>query len=95
MEQAVLRAAGIVGALGALGGAALYVVRAVRRLQRGFQCLLRSDMMRTYYNRVEEGRLREYEAQNFEMQYAAYKALGGNSFIDKIHEDVQKWEVTR
>lgn len=69
-------------------------IKTFRELKDGIKCLLRADMMNTYYKHRDKDELREYEAQNFEMMYAAYKHLGGNSFIDKIHDDVKRWEVT-
>ena len=41
----------------------------------------------------EENKIRQYEYENFVFSYKAYKALGGNSFIDKIYKEVQTWEV--
>ena len=46
----------------------------------------------SYINR-ETKQVRQYEFENFEISYAAYKALNGNSFIDKIYEEVHEWEV--
>ena len=40
-----------------------------------------------------EGAVSLYEFQNFVYEYNAYKALGGNSFIDKIYSDVKTWKV--
>ena len=37
------------------------------------------------------GNVLEYE--NFLFLYRAYKALRGNSFIDKIKKEVDEWEV--
>ena len=37
--------------------------------------------------------MRQYEYENFVYLYEAYKALKGNSFIDKIYKEVQEWEV--
>ena len=84
----------IIGLVGAVGGFVLAVLKALKEMREGIKCLLQADMMSTYYKHHDEDALREYEAQNFEMEYAAYKHLGGNSFIDKIHDDVQRWEVT-
>ena len=83
----------IIGLIGAVGGCVLAVLKALKEMREGIKCLLRADMMSTYYKHHDEDAFREYEAQNFEMEYAAYKHLGGNSFIDKIHDDVMKWEV--
>lgn len=60
---------------------------------QGIKCLLRSEMMRTYYHNREKGKIRQYELENFIALYKAYKALKGNSFIDKINKEVMSWEV--
>lgn len=60
---------------------------------QGIKCLLRSDMLSTYYHNKEAEKIRQYELENFIQLYKAYKALRGNSFIDKIYNEVMKWEV--
>lgn len=62
-------------------------------LINGMKCLLRSEMLRTYYHHKETDRIRQYELENFVFLYKAYKALRGNSFIDKIYNEVMTWEV--
>ncbi|MBE6989153.1 MAG: hypothetical protein E7426_00180 [Ruminococcaceae bacterium] len=64
-----------------------------RALRDGQKCLLRSSMLRTYYRNRESGAIRQYELENFNLAYRAYKALKGNSFIDRIYAEVQKWQV--
>ena len=59
----------------------------------GIRCQLRSEMLRTYYRHKDEGTIRQYEMENFEHNFAAYTALGGNSFITNVHEEVCSWEV--
>ena len=65
----------------------------LRDIKEGMKCQLRSDMLRTYYKHHESGKIRQYEYENFLASYLAYKALGGNSFIDKIYSEVKTWEV--
>jgi hypothetical protein len=62
-------------------------------LINGMKCLLRSEMLRTYYHNKERGKIRQYEKENFVFLYHAYKALKGNSFIDDIYAEVRTWEV--
>lgn len=62
-------------------------------IRDGHKCLLRSDMLRMYYRHCESRTIRQYEYENFEYEYNAYKALGGNSFIDKIHAEVKTWKI--
>ena len=64
-----------------------------RQMRNGLKCLLRSDMLRTYYRHKDTQTIRQYEYENFEFEYKAYKALKGNSFIDKVAEDVKKMTV--
>lgn len=69
------------------------IFKRVRDVAEGQKCILRSDMMRTYYRHHESGTIRQYEFENFLHNYCAYKALGGNSFVDKIHAEVIEWEI--
>ena len=66
---------------------------AVCKVSNGQRCLLRSDMLSIYYHNREKKTIRQYEYENFVMLYEAYKALKGNSFIDKIYSEVKEWEV--
>jgi len=68
-------------------------VTGARELRDGLRCQLRSDMLHTYYKHKDEGKIRQYEMENFIMEYKAYKTLGGNSFIDIINTEVKTWEV--
>lgn len=63
------------------------------KISEGTKCQLRSEMLRCYYHNRESKKIRQYEFENFVKLYEAYKALGGNSFIDKIYEEVKEWEV--
>lgn len=66
---------------------------AIFNLINGVKCQLRSDMLHIYYEYKDEKKIRQYELENFVYLYKAYKALRGNSFIDKIYKEVMKWEV--
>lgn len=79
--------------IGVLLGVVIPVIVLVRKVANGQRCQLRSEMLRIYYRHREEGKIRQYEYENFVMLYEAYKALKGNSFIDKIYKEVQTWEV--
>lgn len=62
-------------------------------LINGMKCLLRDAMLRTYYHNKDREKIRQYELENFVFLFKAYKALKGNSFIDKIYKEVMTWEV--
>lgn len=64
-----------------------------RAREEGIRCLLRTEMLRTYYRHKDDGKIRQYEMENFEHNFSAYTALGGNSFIGNLHEEVVTWEV--
>lgn len=90
---------GVLGITGMITGAA-GVVAVLWRVWRwgsvlveGMRCQLRSDMTRIYYRNRGEKTLRQYEYENFCANYTAYLALGGNSFVRHIREEVDGWEV--
>lgn len=99
MEQLLL-AAEVAGAIMGIATFLCFIARPVRErifglsdIREGMKCQLRSDMLRTYYKHHESEKIRQYEYENFLASYLAYKALGGNSFIDKIYSEVKTWEV--
>lgn len=83
----------LIGEVGVLLGVIIPVIVSIRKISNGTRCQLRSEMLRIYYHCRESGRIRQYEYENFVMLYEAYKALKGNSFIDKIYKEVQEFEV--
>ena len=95
IEQEILRVAALIAALGVIGGVARWCYKTTKAFGNGIKCMLRGAMLATYYKNHDKDTWRQYEAENFAMQYEAYKALGGNSFIDTIHEETKKWEVAR
>lgn len=83
----------LIAEVGALLGVIIPVIISIRKIATGTKCQLRSEMLRIYYhNRIKE-EIRQYEYENFVMLYEAYKALKGNSFVDKIYKEVQTWEI--
>ena len=89
----ITAAATMVTEIGILMSVVVPVIVAVRKISNGTRCQLRSEMLRTYYRHREDGQIRQYEYENFIMLYEAYKALKGNSFIDKIYKELQEWEI--
>lgn len=85
--------AALIGEIGVLLGAVVPVIVSVRKIKNGMKCQLRSEMLQIYYRNRETKTIRQYEYENFVMLYEAYKALKGNSFIDKIYEEVHEWEI--
>lgn len=99
MQQLIV-AAEVAGAITCIFTLLCFLVRPLRDrllglndIREGMKCQLRSDMLRTYYKHWESNQIRQYEFENFESCYRAYKALGGNSFIDHIRKEIHNWEV--
>ena len=65
------------------------------KIKNGTKCQLRSEMLRIYYKHKDAETIRQYEYENFVFLYEAYKSLKGNSFIDKIYNDIKEWEVVQ
>ena len=83
----------LIGEIGVLIGVITPLIKKVNKISNGTKCQLRSEMLRIYYANKDSGKIRQYEYENFVKLYEAYKALGGNSFIDKIYEEVSSWEI--
>ena len=83
----------LIGEIGVLLGVIVPVIVSVKKVSNGTKCQLRSEMLRVYYRNREREQIRQYEYENFVMLYEAYKALHGNSFIDKIYEEVRSWDI--
>ncbi|MDO4608860.1 MAG: hypothetical protein Q4B40_06685, partial [Clostridia bacterium] len=83
----------LIGEISVLIGVIIPVIVCVRKIANGTKCQLRSEMLKIYYHNKDIQQIRQYEYENFIMLYEAYKALKGNSFIDKIYEEVSSWQV--
>ncbi len=83
----------LIGEIGVLLGVIVPVIVWIKRIANGQKCQLRNEMLQIYYRNREQETIHQYEYENFVMLYEAYKALNGNSFIDKIYNDVKSWEV--
>lgn len=83
----------LIGEISVLLGVIVPVIVWIMKIANGQKCQLRSEMLQIYYHNREKGIIRQYEYENFVYLYEAYKALKGNSFIDKIYEEVHSWEI--
>lgn len=83
----------LIGEIGVLLGVIVPVIVSTRKIRNGMKCQLRSEMLQIYYHNREKKIIHQYEYENFVLLYEAYKALNGNSFIDKIYKEVQEWEI--
>lgn len=83
----------LIGELSVIIAAIAPTVIQMHKIAVGQKCQLRSEMLHIYYRNKETHTIRQYEFENFIFLYEAYKALKGNSFIDKIYKEVNSWEV--
>ena len=91
-------AADTVGYITVIIGALIAIVKLHgewKKARNGQLCLLRNELLKIYYKYKDTEELPQYEAQNFTMMYEAYKARGGNSFINEVHNHVIKWELSK
>lgn len=96
MINQLLLVAEVVSALAILAGVLVgfkKILKWGKHITEGERCHLRSDMLQTYYRNKNTKHIRQYELENFIKLYNAYKALGGNSFIDEVHREVTSWEI--
>lgn len=66
-----------------------------KKANDGEKCLLRCEILDIYYKGLEKREIHQYEAENLVKLYEAYKALGGNSFIEEVYSDIKEWKVIR
>lgn len=83
----------LVGEIGVLLSVIVPVIISIRKIANGTKCQLRSEMLRLYYHHRDSKTIRQFEYENFIFLYEAYKALKGNSFIDRIYSEVKTWRI--
>lgn len=83
----------LIGEIAVLIGVITPVIISIRKISNGTKCQLRSEMLRIYYHNRDSKSVRQYEYENFVFLYEAYKALKGNSFIDRIYGEVKTWRI--
>lgn len=83
----------LVGEIGVLLSVIIPVILSIKKISKGTRCQLRSEMLRTYYHNRDNKSIRQFEYENFIYLYEAYKALKGNSFIDRIYSEVKTWKI--
>jgi len=98
--ETLLLLAELAGAVTGIAACICLLVKPVRNkvlglndVREGQRCLLRSEILHTYYKHRERKVIRQYEYENVVFVYKAYKALGGNTFVDHIYNEINEWEV--
>lgn len=83
----------IFGEIGVIIAAITPILLHMKKISNGAKCQLRSEILRIYYANKENKTIRQFEFENFVLLYEAYKALRGNSFVDRIWREVQTWPI--
>ena len=89
----IVTIATLIGEVGVLIISLAPVIANVRKISAGTKCQLRAEMLRIYYRNREKKEIHQYEFENFVLLYESYKALRGNSFIDKIFDEIKTWTI--
>lgn len=100
MLDIILIIAEIAGCITAVAAAITVFVKPIRekifnnrRSVQGELCLLRTEILKIYYKGLEKKEIRQFEMENLVQLYEAYSALGGNSFVQLIFEEMVTWRV--
>lgn len=87
-----------IAAASAIGGmiAGLWKARCwAKRITEGQKCMLRSEILSIYFRCAESRKIKQYQAEMVYSLYEAYKAMGGNSFIENVMEEIKEFEVVK
>lgn len=57
------------------------------------KCLLRDRITDIYYEYKHTGEIKQFKFENVAHLYERYKALGGNSFVDKLWREIKGWII--
>lgn len=67
--------------------------QSIETLSIGIKDVLREKIMQIYHKGRENKLIYQYEREALDTYYKDYKALGGNSYIDKYYKRMNKWAV--
>lgn len=79
--------------ISALGGTVTQNQQDLESLKISARDVLREKIMAIYHKNKYARALSEYEREALEQYYKDYKALKGNSYIDKRYTRMSKWQV--
>lgn len=67
--------------------------KAAGALSNGTQASLRTEILDQYYDGKDKGYRTRYDSENMHDMFEAYKNLGGNSFIEDVMQDWEKFPL--
>lgn len=65
----------------------------VSKLSISAKDVLREKIMKIYYDNKQERKMTEHEREALDQYYKDYKALNGNSYIDKYYNRMILWDI--
>lgn len=77
----------------ALGGSVAQNQEDLEALKISARDVLREKIMAIYHRNKQARTMSEYEKEALEQYYKDYKALKGNSYIDKRYGRMSKWQI--
>lgn len=63
--------------------------------KEAIKCLLRNEIVSIYYKNCDKCELTVHQFENLTSLYEAYVALGGNSFVKKLYDEICNCWVIR
>lgn len=68
-------------------------IKDARTQREATKSLLRTEMVKIYYKYRDEEKVPYYIKKAWLDNYASYKGLNGNSFIDDLKVEVDDWDI--
>lgn len=62
---------------------------------KGTMLLLRDRLIEYHDKYVKIGEIPSYAYENFQEMYEAYRALGGNGMVTKMHEEIEELHLKK
>lgn len=66
----------------------------VKSIHRGTKCSLRNDIVEIYEQCKPKKQITKYQLETACLSYKEYKKLKGNSFVDKLMQEIKEFEIT-
>ena len=63
--------------------------------EEALKCLLRSNITSKYYVYNEMGSIPIYEKENIDYMFEQYKAMGGNSYVERIVKEINDLPIKK
>lgn len=100
--EVISHVANVLGDVAGIATAAALLIKPIRErilglglLKDALLGLLASEIRKIYYRNLNDQTLRQHEYETVAFCYKAYRAMGGNSFIEHIVKEMEHWKVVQ